>query len=103
MEAEIKSMKLITKSRQKRSLIPIVGKGLGYLFGVATKEDIKRLANTVDFNKNRQKDIIHRQERQLILFNAPSKEQEKNGVLRALQQHAEDIEGKLHHIATNLQ
>ena len=86
------------------SLIPIVGKGLGYLFGVATNEDVKRLVNTVDFNQNRQKDIIHRQERQLTLFKALSKEEKKqNGVLRALQQHAEDMEDKLHQIANDLQ
>ena len=104
METEIKSMKLITQSRQRRSLIPIVGKGLGYLFGVATNEDIKKLVNTVDSDEKRQKDVIHRQERQLTLFKALSKEQKKqNGVLQVLQQHAEDMEDKLRHTATDLQ
>ena len=40
---DIKSLGEDLDSRTKRSLIPIIGKGLSYLFGTATKGDIKNM------------------------------------------------------------
>ena len=35
-------------SRVQRSLIPIIGKGLNFLFGTATESDLKTIHNNVD-------------------------------------------------------
>ena len=103
MEKEIETFSSLSQSRDKRSLIPIVGRGLGYLFGVATNQDVASLKEFVNLTATKQKDIIHRQEAQLTLFNTLHREQKKqNRVIRVLGERTAEIEEELQRVSNTL-
>ena len=103
IEEEIRSIRSTNRIRNRRSLIPIVGKGLGYLFGVATDDDIKKIGKLVKATADHQKDIIHRQKSQLTLFKTLSREQKKqNKVIQILGEHAQGMQDELQQMSKRL-
>ena len=69
------------KRRRRRSLIPIVGRGLGYLFGLATKKDVRRVVQLANVTAHQEEDIVHNQELQLTLLNKLNNEQKRQNQL----------------------
>ena len=103
MERELNAMPQMGPMRRRRSLMPVVGSGLGYLFGVATKGDVEKLQNLVNNSAERSKEIMHLQEKQLTLFKTLSREQKKqNRVLEVLGKHTVAIQNELQQISARL-
>ena len=48
-----------THTRNQRSLIPSIGKGLSLLFGTATEADLKAIHNNIDKLANNQEEMAH--------------------------------------------
>ena len=57
------------KSRSKRSLIPIIGKALHFLFGTLTSADLSKIRRNIKTLANNQKDILHVLEDSISILN----------------------------------
>ena len=53
----------------KRSLIPIIGKGLNYLFGTATESDLKTTHSSVSRLAKSQEEIAHVVDENISIIN----------------------------------
>ena len=53
----------------KRSLIPVIGQALGYLFGTVSESDLKAVQDSVHTLAERQENIVHVLEKELTLVN----------------------------------
>ena len=57
------------KSRSKRSLIPIIGKALHFLFGTLTSADLSKIRRNIKTLANNQKDMLHVLEDSISILN----------------------------------
>ena len=55
----------------KRSLIPIIGKGLGYLFATATESDLNTVCSSVSRLVMHQEEIAHVVDENTLVINIP--------------------------------
>ena len=65
-------------SRMVRSLIPIIGKGLSYLFGTATESDLKTIRVQVDNLAQNQKEMAHVVDESISVINVTRVEMAEN-------------------------
>ena len=63
-------IKLLTMhTKMKRSLIPIIGKGLSYLFGTATESDLNEICSSVSRLAKSQEEIAHIVDKNISVIN----------------------------------
>ena len=61
---------LYTKTgRDKRSLVPLIGKALGFLFGTVTESDLRSVQNNVATLAQNQQEVVHVVKQSLTLVN----------------------------------
>ena len=65
-------------SRVQRSLIPIIGKGLNFLFGTATESDLKTIHNNVDRLAKNQEEMAHIIDENISVINVTRVEMSEN-------------------------
>ena len=56
-------------SRTKRSLLPFIGEGLSWLFGIVTGEDLSQIRHQISLLSRNQKQVIHVVEQTLSIVN----------------------------------
>ena len=66
------------QSRVQRSLIPIIGKGLNFLFGTATESDLKAVHNNVDRLAKNQEEMAHIIDENISVINVTRVEMSEN-------------------------
>ena len=62
----------------KRSLIPIIGKGLSYLFGIATESDLNTICSSVSRLAKSQEEIAHVVDENISVINITRVEMSEN-------------------------
>ena len=62
----------------KKSLIPIIGRGLNYLFGIATESDLNTIHSSIDRLTKRQEDIAHVVDENILVINITKSRNVKN-------------------------
>ena len=65
-------------SKVQRSLIPIIGKGLNFLFGTATESDLKAIYNNVDRLAKNQEGMAHIIDENISAINVTRAEMSEN-------------------------
>lgn len=65
-------------NKVKRALLPIVGKGIGSLFGIATRSDVRKVNRHINVLMERQGDIIHVLNDTLTILNVTQVEVRQN-------------------------
>ena len=65
-------------TRIQRSLIPIIGKGLSFLFGTATEADLKVIHNNIDNLANNQDEMAHVIDENISVINITRAEMPQN-------------------------
>ena len=65
-------------TRIQRSLIPIIGKGLSFLFGTATEADLKVIHNNIDKLVNNQEEMAHVIDENISVINITRVEMSQN-------------------------
>ena len=66
---QIMRMHDYNQSRTKRSLLPIIGEGLSWLFRVVTDEDLSQIRHQISLLSTNQKQVIHIVEQTLSIVN----------------------------------
>ena len=66
------------RDRHKRSIIPVVGKALGYLFGIASESDMKAVNKAILSLKITQKGVTHLLEDNISIINITREEVSQN-------------------------
>ena len=62
------------KNRAKRSLVPMVGKGLSWLFGLVTESKARKISKQIDSLKESQKVMIHAVNESMTILDATVQE-----------------------------
>ena len=75
---EIMSLRDERRPRNKRALIPIVGEGLSWLFGTATKSDVREIKRNLKTLASNQDELIHIAEESLSILNVTRVEVKQN-------------------------
>ena len=65
-------------TKLKRSLIPIIGKGLSYLFGTATESDLNPIGSSVSRLAKNQEETDHVVDENIMVFNITRVEMSEN-------------------------
>ena len=86
--------------RQKRSVIPIVGKALGYLFGMASDSDMQAVNKAILNLKTTQKGVVHLLEDSISMVNITRKDVDQNR--RAINALIKGLGGSLHTLEKSL-
>ena len=64
--------------KNKRSLIPIIGKGLSYLFGTATESDLNTIHSSISRSAKSQEEIAHAVGENILVLNITRVEMSEN-------------------------
>ena len=97
-------IRTLNPSRNKQSLIPIVGKALHFLFGTLTKSDLNKVRKHVATLSANQKEIIHVLEDSISILNTSQVQiSENRDSINELTETLWQLDGRLENITRTLE